>query len=594
MGLLQKACETYDTFAHLAGEAQEEKETLAPISHSITRAQLEITLDQNGAFLSAREVDKTEPKILIPVTEESSGRTRAPCAHPLCDQLGYLAPYNREKHSLYLTQLENWESSAFSHPKLTAVLHYIRGETILSDLSQCGLIKLKDDGVPENEKLLVCWVVNGLGEQSGPCWKDRSLMQCFTDYYHSILEKSEPVLCMVSGRSEAPAAQHPKGVVAINGNAKLISANDSQGFTYRGRFSEPDQAATVSYAASQKAHNALRWLVANEGVSFGGRTFLCWNPEGKKVPAVHSSMLRRQGSNTKAATPTEYRRQLKNALDGWKQDLPDTSTVVTAAFDAATTGRLAVTFYNEFQASDYLERLFHWEATCCWDNFQFGTQSPSLYAIVNWAFGVPRNGKTETDPKILSQQMQRLISYRLNGGAFPLDVEKALVERASSLRLYEEKKFFEKSQRKELLFTACAVIHKYRHDHFQEEWNMALDKENRNRSYLFGRLLAIAEAVEQSTYQGEETRETNAMRLQKAYALRPMATWRILEEKLRPYYKQLVPGLSGYYKKLTQEITDSLSPEDPELNQKLSDIYLLGYYHQRAYRGENHSAKAEE
>lgn len=589
MGLLQKACETYDTFAYLAGVPQEGKETLAPISHSITRAQLEITLDQNGVFLSAREVDKNEPKILIPVTEESSGRTSAPCAHPLCDQLAYLAPYSGEKHSLYLAQLEDWENSAFSHPKVTAVLRYIQGGTILSDLSRWGLIKQKEDGTPENEKLLVCWVVNGLGEQSGPCWKDLSLMRCFTDYYLSKLEKSAPVLCMVSGQSEAPATQHSKGVVALNGNAKLISANDSQGFTYRGRFSEPDQAATVSYTASQKAHNALRWLVANEGVSFGGRTFLCWNPEGKKAPAVHSSLVRRQESGVKAASPTEYRQQLKNARSGWKQQLPDTATVVVAAFDAATTGRLAVTLYSEFQASDYLDKLFHWEDTCCWENFQFGIQPPSLYAIVNLAFGVPRKGKSETDPKILSQQMQRLIFYRLNGAYFPLDIEKALVERASRLCLYEEK-----IQRKEILFTTCAVIKKYRSDHFKEEWSMALDKENKNRSYLFGRLLAIAQIVEQSTYQKDEVRETNAMRMQKAFSLRPMATWRILEEKLNPYYKQLKPGLSAYYKKLTQEIIDSLSPEDPELNKKLEDVYLLGYYHQRAYRSENPSAKAEE
>ncbi|WP_322181688.1 type I-C CRISPR-associated protein Cas8c/Csd1 [Neglectibacter caecimuris] len=590
MGLLQKACETYDTFSRIAGIEQEGKEPLAPISHSITRADLEITLDQNGAFLSARTVDKKEPKILIPVTEESFGRTSAPCAHPLCDQLGYLAPCNREKYSLYLAQLEDWESSGFSHPKLTAILRYIQGETILSDLSRCELITVTETGAPENEKLLVRWVVNGLGEQSGPCWRDRSLMQCFTRYYHSKLEAEAPVFCMVSGQSEAPATQHPKGVVSLNGNAKLISANDSHGFTYRGRFSEPSQAATVSYIASQKAHNALRWLVANEGVIFGERTFLCWNPAGKRTPMIHSSMQRGQENGTKAATLTEYRQQLKNALAGWKQELPDTSEVIVTAFDAATTGRLAVTCYSEFQASDYLERLFHWEDTCLWENFQFGIQSPSLYAIVNRAFGVPRNGKVETDPKILGQQMQRLISYRLNGAFFPLDMEKSLVERASNLLLYEEKKFYEYSQRKELLFTACAVIRKYRYDHFKEEWDMALDQENKDRSYLFGRLLAIAEIVEQSTYQGEDARETNAMRFQKTFSLRPMATWRLLEEKLRPYYKQLKPGLSGYYKKLTQEITALLDPKDPELNKKLEDVYLLGYYHQRAYR----NAKAED
>ncbi len=125
---------------------------------------------------------------------------------------------------------------------------------------------------------------------------------------------------------------------------------------------------------------------------------------------------------------------------------------------------------------------------------------------------------------------------------------------------------------------------------------MALDKNNTDRSYLFGRLLAIAEAVESSTYTGEEQRETNAMRVQKAFSLRPLSTWRVLEEKLTPYYRQLNPGLRGYYQKITQEIVDKLSPLDSGLNQKLDDVYLLGYYHQRAYRNDksdNQTAEEE-
>lgn len=124
---------------------------------------------------------------------------------------------------------------------------------------------------------------------------------------------------------------------------------------------------------------------------------------------------------------------------------------------------------------------------------------------------------------------------------------------------------------------------------------MALDKNCSDRSYLFGRLLAVAEAVENSTYTNEDRRETNALRMQKAFALRPMTTWRLLEEKLEPYYKQLKPGLQQYYRKMTQEIVDKLSVSDSGLNQKLDDIYLLGYYHQRAYRtGKADEQKTEE
>lgn len=438
MGLLQKAVETYDSMAHRAGIVYaEEKEPLAPVSHIMARAQIEITLDQDGRFVSAWATDKDAPKNIIPVTEESAGRTSAPCAHPLCDQLGYVSPYDEKKHALYTDALSHWANSEYTHPKLQPVLTYVHSGTILSDLSHAGLVTLTPEGGPENEKLMICWTVNGLGETlNGPCWEDQALMAAFINYSAAMRGNTSPSLCMITGSMGAPAGQHPKGIVPINGNAKLISANDSSGFTYRGRFDDAAQAATVGYAASQKAHSALRWLVANQSVSFGGRTFLCWNPQGIQVPKVTGPMGRKSGTAQRAANPSQYRKQLREALSGWKADLPQSAGVVITAFDAATTGRMAVTYYNELLASDFLDRLHDWEATCCWENGSYGIQSPSLFQIIIWAFGTPRNGKAEPDDRILSQQMQRLTACRINRASFSLDVERALVERASNLQLF--------------------------------------------------------------------------------------------------------------------------------------------------------------
>ncbi len=587
MGLLQKAVETYGAMAHRAGQVFEgENEPLAPISHIMARPQIIITLDQSGNFVAAQVLDKNTPKIIIPATEESAGRTvkAAELPHPLCDYLRYLLPQNQVEYQHYISQLSTWANSSHTHPKLHAVLNYVQGGTILENLRQAG--------IDSEEKAMVCWVVNGLGETlNGPCWTDRTLMNAFIDYYHEKRTDTPPALCMISGELEMPAGQHPKGIVPISGNAKLISANDSSGFTYRGRFDDAAQAATVGYAASQKAHSVLRWLVANQSVSFGGRTFLCWNPQGIQVPRVTGPMGRRSGTAQRAANPSQYQKQLREALSGWKEDLPQSAGVVIAAFDAATTGRLAVTYYNELLASDFLDRLHDWEASCCWEDGPYGIQSPSLFQIVSWAFGTPRNGKAEMDDRILSQQMQRLVACRVDKALFPLDIERALAEKASHLLLYEGE------NRQKLLFTACAAIRKYHFDHLKEEWDMALDKNCSDRSYLFGRLLAIADAIENNTYTDEDRRETNAIRMQKAFTLRPMTTWSALWDKLRPYNKRLAqskPGLYRYYHSVIDDILNRLSPFDPTLNQKLDDIYLLGYSHQRAYRTEKSDSQETE
>lgn len=127
---------------------------------------------------------------------------------------------------------------------------------------------------------------------------------------------------------------------------------------------------------------------------------------------------------------------------------------------------------------------------------------------------------------------------------------------------------------------------------------MALDTESRNRSYLFGRLLAIAEKVERDTYDAGEDRETNALRMQSIFSRRPMYAWRILEERLIPYYRRLKPASRQYYKRLTGEIADALDSCREPLDRPLEDIYLLGYYSQRQAffkkNDNNHEQKTEE
>lgn len=580
MGLLQKAVETYDSHASLIGIYREGHAVLAPVSHIVTAAHLQITLNMEGKFVEARAVDKSEPKIIIPATEGSAGRTSAPCAHPLCDQIGYLIQGNEVKYSLYVGQLEQWARSAQSHPKLMPILNYVKNGTILNDLLANDLIQLNDKGMPENEKLMVRWcVLDGINEDA--CWKDQSLFAAFTQYYAEKGE-SNSILCMISGAHMAVAGQHPKGIIPINGNAKLISANDQSGFTYLGRFTDDVQAAAIGYETSQKAHNALRWLAAEQGVRavFGGRTFLCWNPQGKKVIPPTG----RFASFEKAYfEPSDYRDALKKTLDGMQTQLKATDGVVIAAFDAATTGRLALTYYNELMGSDFLQRLHDWDISCCWVDWRFGIQSPPLWQIVNCAFGTQQTEKGITrmkaDDRVMRQQMQRLIACRVERAAIGADIVKALVNRASSPLCYDAK-----TVREDILTTACAVVRKYRYDRFKEEWKMALEPNKHDRSYQFGRLLAVLEKAERDTYDSSEGREPNAIRQQSMFCQRPMYVAGNLEKQLeRAYFPRLTPGSRVWYKNLIGQIMEQIStwPQE-EWNKPLEDTYLMGYYLQRS------------
>lgn len=582
MGLFQKAYETYENHKSLVGEySYEDKkfnEPLAPVGHIVTSAGIEITLTADGVFISASTVEKDNAKTIIPVTEESSGRTGT-CAHPLCDNMGYLIPTNREKNALYLAQLSEWESSEFTHPILTAVLKYVKSGTILDDLAKAD-IKYSD-------KDTVRWAVIGLNDgENIYCHKNSALFEAYTAYYLSKKAKSEVALCMVTGNTVPKAEQHIKGVSSFHGNAKLISANDTTNYTFRGRFKNVSEALTVGYEASQKAHNALKWLIANQGVrendggenvgkvgNIGGRTFLCWNPNGKKVP---QPLLPFRRSESQKITPSDYRNDLFLTLNGYKKEFSPADTAVIAVFDAATTGRLAVTYYSEVLISDYLERLAAWDETCCWKHNKFGISSPSLRSIVQCAYGTERGGKLDVDDKIEKGHLQRLLRCRLDGSPIPRDIVFALFKNTMRPSGYD--KTYGKLQ-----FTACAVIRKYYIDYFKEEYKMALERDRKDISYQYGRLLAILDKAERDTYESGEERETNAGRLQTAFCTHPLySSKQLIEQVKTAYYPRLRPSSRIFYDNLIGEVMEMISamPES-QWNAPLKETYVLGYYLQK-------------
>ncbi len=330
MGLLQRAIETYDASAALAGVYREGHEPLAPISHITANAHIEIRLNEQGKFRGARLLTKKEGRTVIPVTEDSGGRTNKLAAHPLCDQIKYVAPDNEEAHELYLRELCAWEESAYSHPILSAVRAYVESETIIADLINCGVIKEKARHEDKTIKLLIRWRVDGCEQEEPACWKNKRLFSLYQEYYYGVICDRGQALCMVSGKEDLIATKHPCGIISNPYMAKLISANDGKGFTYRGRFSDEKQAATVGYIASQKAHNALRWLAADQGVREGAsaRTFLCWNPEGKTIPRPMRRV--RSAEAEPVRKPSEYKKQLQGTLLSFRKDhqLKDTDRAV--------------------------------------------------------------------------------------------------------------------------------------------------------------------------------------------------------------------------------------------------------------------------
>lgn len=592
MGLMQRCYETYCAMEQeYAGRyIVNQKEPLAPVSHTLVKADITISLDKDGIFKRATDAGKDDNVTIIPVTEVSSGRTgENGFPHPLCDQLCYLSPCYTSKYVKYLEELRYWVESEYSHPKLSPILRYVESGKILEDLERSQLIELDENGklAKGKDKTFIRWeILDGDAETESACWKDRTLMEAFIRYNSSRQFEKSNDYCMILGEKLPLRKNHPKAIPFF-GNAKLISYKDDKGLGVNDRFESKFQEATVSDLASTKAHSALRWLAVNQGVVFKKRLFLCWNPQGVELPSPHTPLLKGTGPKKK---PSDYQQALFDTLKGWKERLPRDSAAIIASFDAATSGRLSLTYYSELKASNFLERLHDWDRICSWYYGKFGIQSPSLKEIVKFSFGVPRKGKDqqifEVDEHIEDQQIQRLLRCRVGNEPMPLDIVRGIVNRASNLQILDQK------NRDELLSTACAVIRKYYSNKSGEEWNMALEPKKQDRSYQFGRLLAVLEKIERDTFDEDEKREPNAIRLMTAFIQRPSQTAAQLMPHLKTaYYPQLKGWGRVNFDRILGQIIEMLSsfPEN-EQNRPLRESYLMGYYLQK---NEMYKSKSE-
>jgi CRISPR-associated protein Csd1 len=622
---IQKLYETYENCQSMIGAGSDVP--LLPICHTTQKAQIEITLDQESNFRRSRIVIKNEARTIVPCTESSGGRSgKKPEAHPLCDKLQYIAKdfinYGgivtsgyannpNEPYEKYKATLKKWCESRYSHLKAKAVLKYIEKGNVIKDLTDNQILFTGTDGkllekweknagedAPDIFKIsansgqmdaFVRWRVEFPNDPQADLWSDSSLFDSWINYYLSTKESN--ALCYVTGTELPVAEQHPAKLRNDGDKAKLISSNDTSGFTYLGRFLDPKQACGVGFEVTQKAHNALRWLIGRQGYKRGDQAIVAWSITGQDIPdplADPFSVLGfdaiQNDSEPVVSTAQELALKLKKKIAGYSANLGDTSRIVVMGLDSATPGRMAISFYRELTGSDFLKRIDDWHKSCAWiHDYRYvelpaqkksGTKkryirfvgAPAPNDIAAAAYG------SKVEDKLRKTTVERILPCIIDGQKIPRDLVESAVRRASN-RIGMENWEWNKT-----LSIACAL---YRKHHDKEDFNMALDENRKSRDYLYGRLLALADSMEQWALQkAGEARQTTAARLMQRFADHPYSTWRTIELALGPY-KARLGGKSLKRQNLISEVTAMFAPDDYINDKKLSGEFLLGYHCQR-------------
>ena len=596
MSWIQKLYETYGQTAQLHTE---EKTRPWPTAHFSKRAHIEIVIDESGKLRRIKKLSATESATLIPVTEASLGRAGSKIApHPLCEETSYCAidfpDGNKKKQAAYLLNLEKWCQSDQAHSKAKAVLAYLKRATLWADLLGEKIIPLVVEGARgkekiSDEKIFVRWRIEASDSLVSATWEDATLIESWAKY--DKINNPKNGMCMVLGEEARIGNNHPKFIRHAGDGAKLISANDSSGFTFRGRFTDDtgQQACGVSYEVTQKAHNALRWLIQRHGHRYGDpkqpQVVVSWAVGGMPIPdPLRDSLFLLAGveaGEQPAVIPDidagqAFAKRLNLALKGYRARLGSTDDIVVMGLDSATPGRMAITFYRELTGSEFLARIERWHTDFAWyQNFgkdKHFVGAPAPHDIAEAAYG------RRLDDKLKKATIERLLPCIVDGQALPRDLLASTLRRAcnrTGLERWEWEKF---------LGIACGL---YRGAFKNEGYEMALETDRRSRDYLYGRLLALAENIENyALTKAESGRESTAARFMQRFADRPASTWRTIELALSPYKSRLNSSDKGKgflikRMRVVDEILCLFEPEDFLRDSKLSGEFLLGYHCQR-------------
>lgn len=594
MSWIQKLYETYEQIGRWPNRNEIQP---WPMAHYSKRAHLEVAIDSLGNFRRVRKLGATESATLIPVTEASVGRAGSKIApHPLCEEISYCArgfpERDEKKYAAYIVNLEKWCESAQQHPKVKAVLTYLTHGNLWADLLREKMIPMVFEGVRGKEKIkdskvFIRWRVESPDDPASGTWEDTNLIEAWIAYDQ--IQNPKNGICMVLGEEARLCKNHPKFIRHSGDGAKLISANDSSGYTFRGRFTDDtgQQACGVGYEVTQKAHNALRWLIQRHAYRNDEQVIVSWAVAGTPIPDPFGNsltlMLAGEAIEELPVAPElaldgdagqAFAKRLNLAMAGYRAKLGPTDDIAVMGLDSATPGRMAITYYRELTGSEFLDRIEAWHTAYAWPQ-NFGKElkfvgAPAPRDIAEAAFG------HRLDDKLKKSTVERLLPCIVDGQPLPRDLLESTVRRTCN-RVALDHWEWEKT-----LGIACAL---FKGAFKNKEYQMSLEADRNSRDYLYGRLLAIAEHIEsRALYVAGEKRDTTAAKLMQRFADRPASTWRTIELALTPSKSRLRakrPGSLYDMEKLHDEVVSSFLGDDFLDDRKLSGEFLLGYHCQR-------------
>ncbi|RSI09078.1 type I-C CRISPR-associated protein Cas8c/Csd1 [Streptococcus sanguinis] len=587
---------------------------LLPLYHTSLKSNskniISVKLDQDGSFYKA-EVMADNQTIVFPVTANSVARSGSnPAPHPLVDKFSYyVSEANQTQYDDFHKQLANWidycdegEVKGF----LTKIQRFILQTDFLSSILQSlygdyyqreGLkITYSDsDGKNKTVDLSAYFLEFSIVQFHG--FKDESV----TSYkelhqsYISFVRANQDNLgtCNISGRTEQITNKH-RGLM---GNAKIISVSN-KGEAYKGRFKEREDVFSVGYETSEKIHLMIKYLLENKNSSTwleSSQYLINWfsddlaNESQLDIVKPEFNELFEDSEDERDSLvfikPNKENKKIGSSFIKGQKLFSNDAMYNIAILNKTSNGRIALKYFRQVQVSQLLKNLETWQENYSWEaktkSGNYKLRTPTFNEIINAAYGIDRERYLELDnDSFKSDQYQQLVTALIDGRLIPNTIVKKLEDNIKQRQKYS-KHWYQVQQ------VSLAVLQKQ----YGREFTPMLDHQETDRSYLFGRLLAIYELFETQRYAldgSSQERITNAERYWNAYTGQPAKMMNHLENKIKPYEEVLKLNRPGIWHKLERErkeIIQLLTPlyAKKEFTQPLDYKFIFGYYAEKQF-----------
>ena len=629
MSLLTALLDSYDYALEndMVGKPDHFGNTLLPMYYNFMKSNgkniIELLLSKESDLLEARVLPEGET-VQFPVTEDSVARSSGVAPHPLVDSASYVIQDGEKRSAAYMEQMENWLAyDANDYVKI--IRDFLKKPGMLDTVKK----RLKDSEEGEEEKakksaasidfekvFFTFSIENYEGMKNVSVSENAALQgryKAYVEYLNANDPEKEKITCNLSGKEDYLCIKHQP----LMGTARLVSQITANDENYRGRFTTADQSIKIGMETSQKIHLMAKYLLSGQGTRR-------WLGEQANMVSWFSDDL----SNAAEFNPTkstEVASSVKNRLLALKQEKSDASmiademtedivksfmsgnrmfsddaTYYIAIFDKVSNGRVAAKYFRSLSASRLKENLVAWQEKYHWWGFSNENRdkefTPSPRRMVLAAYGVERDGFLEISKNdFLKNQYQNIVTALVEGRAVPKNFEKALAVNIRHRQNYDKTWM-------EVMFCALAVL--------KDKGGIKdamLNRENTDRSYLFGRLLASFEYLEKSTFGEKDGRSTNAEKMWTSYTNHPATMILRLRNLMIPYERKLERSdealkRMAYFnamreiREATNMLHECYDMDSVEVNRPLDYGFIFGYEAQRQafYSGKNKDAKETE